>query len=538
MTSRAGRHPLAALRRAVSRTLSERRLPPYVGEYTRGRARVAAAAVGRWAGPVLRSPGRARAARKLRPLLEAGSERRLIRAAGGWRVAEAFEHESMASLPAEHRRMVAEALGAAGVAVGDSGDALVVDPRDRPAALAALRTAAARAADPLYVASGAEPVLLASSDATDAAHLAGAAAWSVYRWYWLSARYVVGEDQACSVRFDAGSDVASRRSDAATRWPAIDVVYTWVDGSDPRWQRAYEEARGSIQDESVHALAANASRFRNRDEIRYSLRSLALHAPWVRRVHLVTCGQVPAWLTADERIRVVRHDEILDTGCLPTFNSHAIESALHRVPGLAEHYLYLNDDFFLGRPVAPSLFFLPDGTPRCFPDEGAPIPEGPPTERDAPVDAAAKNVRDLISARFGVQPAAKMLHAPYAQRKSVLEDLERDFAEQFERTARSRFRAVEDLSVASCLAHHYALATGRAVVGTLESEYVNVADRWAPIKMERLLSLRACDSFCLNETDLPPGKERRVQRAVASFLGEYFPRTGPFEITRAGPGAA
>ncbi len=315
----------------------------------------------------------------------------------------------------------------------------------------------------------------------------------------------------------------------------IDVVYTWVDDADPEWRRSYEEARRAVGQESVHALAANASRYRNRDELRFSLRSLALHAPWVRRVHLVTCGQVPAWLeTADERVTVVRHDEILDPGCLPTFNSHAIESALHRVPGLAEHYLYLNDDFFLGRPVSPSLFFLADGTPCCFPDVAAPIPAGPATADDAPVDAAAKNVRDLLAARFGERPTAKMLHAPYAQRRSMLVEIEREFAAEIERTAASRFRAVGDVSVASCLAHHYGLATGRAMIGSLESEYVNVADRWAPIKMERLLSLRACDSFCLNETDLPPGRERRVQKAVSAFLGAYYPLSGPFEISRSG----
>ena len=57
-------------------------------------------------------------------------------------------------------------------------------------------------------------------------------------------------------------------------------------------------------------------------------------------------------LVADHScIRVVPHSEIFpDTGDLPTFNSHAIEACLHRIPDLSENFLYFNDDVFLGRP--------------------------------------------------------------------------------------------------------------------------------------------------------------------------------------------
>ena len=58
------------------------------------------------------------------------------------------------------------------------------------------------------------------------------------------------------------------------------------------------------------------------------------------------------WLdTSHPQLRLVHHDAILPPDALPTFNSHAIESALHKVPDLAEQFVYLNDDFFLGRPL-------------------------------------------------------------------------------------------------------------------------------------------------------------------------------------------
>ena len=72
-------------------------------------------------------------------------------------------------------------------------------------------------------------------------------------------------------------------------------------------------------------------------------------------------GARTGWTRRTRRSTLVDHAAILPPDALPTFNSHAIESALHRVPDLAEHFVYLNDDFFLGRPLGPETFFSPAG---------------------------------------------------------------------------------------------------------------------------------------------------------------------------------
>src|SRR5699024_8526489 len=67
----------------------------------------------------------------------------------------------------------------------------------------------------------------------------------------------------------------------------IDVVYTWVDGADPHWQERKAAALDQIgAARDINEFAANASRFVSRDELRYSLRSLHLYAPWVRHVYI------------------------------------------------------------------------------------------------------------------------------------------------------------------------------------------------------------------------------------------------------------
>ena len=64
-----------------------------------------------------------------------------------------------------------------------------------------------------------------------------------------------------------------------------------------------------------------------------------------------------------DKIRIVDHRAIFrdHLEALPTFNSRSIEAMLYRIPGLAEQYVYFNDDMSLIKPVGPEHFFGPNG---------------------------------------------------------------------------------------------------------------------------------------------------------------------------------
>uniref|UniRef100_A0A668RUQ9 N-acetylglucosamine-1-phosphotransferase subunits alpha/beta n=1 Tax=Oreochromis aureus TaxID=47969 RepID=A0A668RUQ9_OREAU len=110
----------------------------------------------------------------------------------------------------------------------------------------------------------------------------------------------------------------------------------------------------SKQDEDV-----SASRFEDNEELRYSLRSIERHAPWVRHIFIVTNGQIPSWLNLDNpRVSVITHQDIfLNNSHLPTFSSPAIETHIHRIPGLSQKFIYLNDDVMFGKDVWPDDFY-------------------------------------------------------------------------------------------------------------------------------------------------------------------------------------
>ncbi|KAG9430069.1 N-acetylglucosamine-1-phosphotransferase subunits alpha/beta isoform X1 [Apis mellifera carnica] len=132
----------------------------------------------------------------------------------------------------------------------------------------------------------------------------------------------------------------------------IDVVYTWVNGSDPVFLKSLKE-HVPITD-----INTAASRFNDKDELRYSLRSLEKYAPWVRHVYIVTNGQIPSWLDMDNpKVTLVTHEDIfINKSDLPTFSSPAIESNIHRIPGISDKFLYFNDDVMLGAEVWPEDF--------------------------------------------------------------------------------------------------------------------------------------------------------------------------------------
>jgi hypothetical protein len=228
-------------------------------------------------------------------------------------------------------------------------------------------------------------------------------------------------------------------------------------------------------------------------------------------------------------ITLVSHRDIFgSSGRLPTFNSHAIESRLHRISGLAEHFLYLNDDVFFGRPVPPSMFFTPSGGTKFFSSK-APIDHGPPLPEDPPVMCAAKNNRDLIARRFGRLVQHKFKHTPHAQRRSVLQEIENAVPDLVQRTATHQFRHRDDLSITSSLHHYWSYLTGRAEPGRIRYMYTDLADPVSPLRLAGLLTRRHFDVFCLNDTDAQSFVQTQQAALLAEFLPSYFPFAAPFE---------
>mgnify|MGYP003289681516 CR=1 FL=1 len=141
----------------------------------------------------------------------------------------------------------------------------------------------------------------------------------------------------------------------------IDFVVMWVDGNDPAWQAEKNKYSPVKTDDSN-----SANRFRDWGLMPYWFRAVEKFTPWVRKIHFVTWGHLPEFLnTNNPKINVVRHEDFMPEGCTPTFSSHALEVNLHRIPDLAENFVYFNDDMFILRPMSENAFFC-NGLPCTY----------------------------------------------------------------------------------------------------------------------------------------------------------------------------
>ena len=302
----------------------------------------------------------------------------------------------------------------------------------------------------------------------------------------------------------------------------VDVVYTWVDGSDPLW-RAEKAARGLGAGDDNH--------YRDNGELRYSLRSLEIFAPWARRVHVVTDGQRPSWLNAGhEKISLVAHRDIIPEHFLPTFSSRVIEAHLHRIGNLAEHYVYFNDDFFLAAPCAPGDFFTPNGLPHLFTDWRESRRAGY-DRADTPHAVSWDAARSFLAAN-GFSPAPEIItaHAPYPQTRSNAAG-----AYEFFEAAVNRFspgRAPGDIAFYCHGIPLWAYARKMAAPCDVAWYYINAkrADRqqcYAALLREKNTGTPAL-FFCLNDVgEAPPGNTWRAE--MERFLSDFYPEKSSFE---------
>ena len=317
----------------------------------------------------------------------------------------------------------------------------------------------------------------------------------------------------------------------------IDLVYLWVDGNDPVWLTKKNEFLPA--DRQVDPQVAGECRYVENDELRYSLRSVEKFAPWIRRVYIVTDDQTPAWLdTSNLRIRVVSHREIMPAEILPVFNSCTIELFLPRIPGLAEHFLYANDDMFFSRPVDPGFFFDWQGRPIVR------LKVQSLKKHDDDIYChTILRMQDLVRARYGRCSSLAPHHNVDAYRRSDFLECCETFRAELEHTKHARFRSRDDWQRALVL--YDALARGRASL----RKVTRFNKLHNPLRLLRAAFGAGCGSdsrcipaylpnlefimekydpslFCLND-DVRMTDEDRIR--VRTFLDTRFPEKSSFE---------
>ncbi len=305
----------------------------------------------------------------------------------------------------------------------------------------------------------------------------------------------------------------------------IDLVYTWVDGNDTKWQ---EEKSKWEQELNFPDSALNKCRYIDNEELRYSLRSVYYNAPWINKIYIITNGQIPKWLDISHpKIQIINHSEIMPYEALPTFNSEAIETCLANIDGLSEYFIYANDDFFVYKQVAEDFFFNSKGEPilRLVPQNWK--------ERNYIKNLYCYNINysiKLVANKFGKEYHYEICHNIMPYRKSYFLACRECFKEYFEKTTFAKFRQKD--SVQRIIIDLYTLAIGRGELKTskmrskyfkIETAYIGLSDRK---KMKKRLKINSPTLFCINDNENAINMNRKN---LAGFLESMFPKPAPWE---------
>jgi len=307
----------------------------------------------------------------------------------------------------------------------------------------------------------------------------------------------------------------------------VDIVITWVDGADPVLE-AKREHYLTHSRTPLHNNGTNPHRWICSDELHFCLRSIAHNAPWVRRIWIVTDGQIPVISglpsTFDAKITIVDHQEIFAgfQSNLPTFNSLSIETMLWRIAGLSEHFLYFNDDVFLTSRVEVSDFFTDCG----------PVLRGKWVDyaylrnsQDNLDDASLLNHFNQIKSAgmigYGADHIFASAHVVHPMQRSIMAVLQEEHSEQFLLNSAYRFRCTDQFLPQS-LHNHYCLKKGLGRVQVMR-DYLHIGvgalDDWSESDVHDFLNSAERNDIkflCINDL---PEVERNFPQA-RSWISE------------------
>ena len=301
----------------------------------------------------------------------------------------------------------------------------------------------------------------------------------------------------------------------------IDLVYLWVDGSDRKWLKKKQ----GFLDKKINAVG----RYQNNEELKYSLRSIEKHIPWVRKIFIVTDNQTPSFLdTNHSKIQIIDHSEIIPNEYLPSFNSSVIEYFMYKIPGLSEFFLYSNDDMFINADLTPSFFFR-NGLPIIRIKKNPYIKLKIQFKRALNLNVnnyrlAIENAYTIFKKKFNAFYPFTPHHNIDAYLKSNIKTLVEDvFPEELNKSFLNRFRQQNDIQ--RILISYYSIFKKRGVmiianrkescrIKVHKTNYQKYIDKYNP------------KLFCLNDSEHATDDDRKH---IEPFLKKLYPEKSSLE---------
>uniref|UniRef100_UPI0015CEABF5 stealth conserved region 3 domain-containing protein n=2 Tax=Enterobacterales TaxID=91347 RepID=UPI0015CEABF5 len=232
--------------------------------------------------------------------------------------------------------------------------------------------------------------------------------------------------------------------------------------------------------------------------------------------------QCPKWLTPSDRVRIVDHSDIIESQYLPTFNSHVIEAHLHKIPGLAEHFIYFNDDVFVARPLPAGHFFRSNGIASLFMSKKSlAIMQG--KGADTPTLSASLKSAAILNHDFSFLIDHPLVHTYVPLRKSMFEECWRLYRAELRKFLSNKFRTNDDLNLATFFVPWLSYIRGVSVPSRDICYYFNIRSPAAATYFNALQIAKnkgtLPHSFCANDFNTKNIKQKSNAQLL---LSNYF----------------
>lgn len=310
----------------------------------------------------------------------------------------------------------------------------------------------------------------------------------------------------------------------------IDVVYTWVDDSFPGYLDLLNQYA-----ETKHDLNPNRTRD-NMDLLKYSLRSLQEHLPWIRNVYLFTCRpQVPQWMNqAAKGLKIVHHDEVIDEQYLPTFSSHTIISHIHKLPGLSDQFLYVEDDMLFDNTVKYSDLTDEQGRIIFYPQKNYTTDAKLRNSKDqSPWNLAQSECNHLLNEAFTSENRHDVNHIPLFIDREVWSEMEQRWPEEIHQTRTCRFRSPHNIAC-EYLYPYYAIYSKKGILTSrantkrfMHYHPMENYQLWAWYGIWRINRKRP--KFLALNDNFDDKPHDGVVKTMKKFLAERYPTPSRFE---------
>jgi len=244
----------------------------------------------------------------------------------------------------------------------------------------------------------------------------------------------------------------------------VDVVITWVDSTDIQWKHAKIEAQLK-EGHTLESIRSPPPTVMVDAELSLNLLLVFKNLPWIRQIFIITwrIRDIPCLMNnpvlkyhfQSGRIKLIDQRELL---AIPNnvFNSHAIETKLHYIPGLSEKFIYMNDDFFATRFIRYDMLFY-QGFPVIRPQFYLPASQylADLSLKHMP---GYKKIQDYFQDKKIFFPS----HHVTPLSKSIMLDAEYAFKKDWDNTTVSVFRNSKDIAPVA-LSLLYAIQTNKIV---------------------------------------------------------------------------